>query len=83
VFVRLLRGLTHVSACVVHTVHAHVHLAGPNTEEQLPRYWIGTVDPVEYGRRRIEGKITADPELHFIRGPQVPHTPERVPTDSE
>lgn len=47
-FFRLGLRLIHIASCSVHSMRAHVHLAGPNTEEQLPRYWIATVDPVEY-----------------------------------
>ena len=77
------RGLVHVSAGPMHSMHAHIHLAGTNSEEEFPRHRIATVDRVEYHRFGIERQITADPELHFICGPQISNAAKCITADSE
>ena len=77
------RGLVHVSAGPMHSMHAHVHLARTNAQKEFPRHRIATVDCVEYCGFGIERQITADPELHFFCGPQITHTTKSISTNPE
>src|SRR5215216_6085392 len=75
--------LVHLSAGSVHSMHTHVHLARTNAEKEFPGHRILTVDRVEYCGFGIERQITADPELHFICGPQISNTAKCITTDSK
>src|SRR5712691_6500452 len=51
--------LSLVIHIAVHSMHAHIHFAGPNAEEQFPRNWIGAIDAIQNRRLGIESQIAA------------------------
>src|SRR4051812_36596103 len=75
-----LLSLRHLSAAV-HV--AHVHLARPDAEEELPRDGVIAVDGIKNSGLGVERHVAPDDERELIRIPEVARAAEGVCADAE
>src|SRR5438876_8556047 len=64
-------------------VRAHVHLAGPNPQKELPAHGITSVNAIEKRRLRIEREVASNTQGDFVRIPDVAYAAKGICADAE
>jgi hypothetical protein len=62
---------------------AHLHLAGPDAQEQTPRNRVLTIELIKDGWFRIEGNVATDAYESLISGPDISNAAECIGADAE
>ena len=68
----------------VRSVHrTHIHPTRSQSEKQLPRNRIRTINRVQQRRLRVERQIAADSKRRLVRIPNIASAAERVSSDAK
>ena len=67
----------------VHSVRAHLHLAGTNPQKEFPSDWIIPVNAVQNRRLRIEREVASSSQRNPVGIPYIAHATKGVCPDAK